>query len=384
MTNPLHLTSAPRPDTEKAANFRAWSDEVRNMLDGQTPEDQVKSVLANQEFVRGVTKAPQHTAASAGIGIVEKGITPAAVHVDALLTTFSKMYANSQYIGEQLMPVVPVSKRSDKYVVYPKRERFGYPDDEVGHRASPNELEQSREFDNYSVLDYGYKEFLDLESVQNEDAPLNEMLDLLDNINEGIAFRREKRILAIVGSSASYGSNTADATTEWNTASTGGTIVNDLLAARAALWRGTTATKIIGVCPITVWNSGIANNPDLLDKFKFTQSGLAVTTQIARMFQLDDILITEAREETANEGQTAAYARMMTGDAFALLSVAQRPSLRSLHFGSTFRSRNDPHTAEWMDPSIGKRGGLWAKVTTSEVHKVVANEAGYLITDVLT
>src|SRR5690606_37784767 len=141
-----------------------------------------------------------------------------------------------------------------------------------------------------------------------QDAPLNEMLDLLDNINEGIAFKREKRILEIVGNSANYAGNTADATTEWNDSTVlGGTIIPDILAARSALWRGTTATRVIGVCPITVWNGGIANNPDLLDKFKYTQSGLAVTQQVARMFRLDDILITEAREDTANEGQTASY-----------------------------------------------------------------------------
>src|SRR5690606_36348518 len=134
MTSPLYLNSAPRPATEQATAFRNWSDEVRNMLDGKTPEDQRKAVLANQNFCRGVAR-PNHTADSAGVGILDKAVTPAAVYVDTLLSTFSKMYANEQYIGEQLMPAVPVSKRSGLYASYPKRERFAYPDDEIGYRS---------------------------------------------------------------------------------------------------------------------------------------------------------------------------------------------------------------------------------------------------------
>lgn len=365
----------------KALKFGRWYDEVKNILDGKTPEDQKKAIAANQSFLRGLAN-PRHRG-SEGESALAKAVTPASVHVDTLLSTFSTMYANSEYIGEQLMPVVPVSKRSDKYAVYPKRERLAFPDDEIGSRSKSNELEASRTTDNYSVKDYGYSNFLDLETVQNEDAPLNEMLDVVEAVNEAIAFKREKRILTIVGTSGNYGSNTTTAGTNWND-STGGSIVEDILAARAALWRGHTPTRLIGVCPLAVWNGGIANNAKIRDLFKYTESGLAVTTQVARFFRLDDILITEAREDTANSGQTASYASMMTGDVFAILSVAQRPSLRSLHFGSTFRTRNSPYSTQWADPSVGVRGGVYHRTAVSEDHKVVAGDAAFLLTSLLT
>ncbi len=380
--NPLFLHSVPVQRTARGIAFQKWYDELRNLLDGKTPEDQKKVLAANQEFIRGIGN-PRYNRPDAGA--LEKAVTPSAVHVDSLLSTFSVMYANDDYIGERLMPAAPVGKRSDKFAIYPKRERFAFPDDEIGYRASPNELDQSRETDNYSVKDYGYKNFLDLMTVQNQDAPLNEMLDVVEAINEGIAFRREKRILALVTNSSNYGGNTAGAGTNWNdNTDKGGSVVEDMLAARAALWRGKTPTKLIGFCPITVWNSGIANNPKIRELFKYTGEGLAVTTQVARFFRLDDIIITESREDTANSGQTASYARMATGDIFGILSVAQRPTTRSLHWGTTFRLSGDPFTSEWTDPSIGVRGGVWARVSVSEDHKVVAPDAGYLLTSLLT
>ena len=365
----------------KAENFTRWMDEVRNLLDGRTPEDQKKAVAANASFIRGLTN-PRHSASEEG-GVLSRGVGPASVHQDTLMAGFSTMYANGAYIGEQLMPVVSVAKRSDKYAVYPKRERLAFPDDEIGARGQSNEIESSRTTDNYSVKDYGLKNFLDLETVQNQDAPLNEMLDVAEAVAEGIAFKREKRILAITCVSGSFGSNTAGASTNWND-SAGGTVVEDILAARAALWRGHTPVRLIGYCPLAVWNGGIANNPKVRDLFKYTQTGLSVMSQVAGFFGIDDIVITEAREDTANSGQTASYARMVTGDVFGIVAAARNPSTRSLHFGSTFRTRNSPYSTQWLDPAVGVRGGIYHRTAVSEDHKIVSADAGYLITSILT
>lgn len=366
------------PRTEKGLRYNKWIDEVRNLLDGKTPEEQKRVVSANEAFLKGLA-APRFSAVDGK----QKAVTPAAVHVDTLMSNFSVMYANDEYIGERCMPAVPVAKRSDKYAVYPKRERFNFPDDTIGYRSSPNELEATRSTDNYSVVDYGYKNFLDLETAVNEDAPLNEMLDVLEAINEGIAYKREKRISDIVVTSGNYSGNTAGAGTNWNDA-TGGSIIADIQTAVSSLYTGQSPTKIIGVCPIGVWNSGIFNNPALAERFKYTAGGATLVQQVAQFFGLDELYVCKARTETANEGQTASYSRMWSTDVFAVLRVAVRPTTRSLHFGSTFRMNGDPFTSEWSDPSIGKRGGIWARVSVSEDHKIVAGDAGYLITSILT
>src|SRR3954469_8188180 len=172
--------------TEKGVRYEKFINNVRNLLDGKDEVGQRKAVAAHESLAKAL-----------GLGKF-KAITPAAVHVDTLLSTFSVMYANDEYIGERLMPVVPVDKRSNKFAIYNKRDRFAAPDDEIGMRSSPNELDAGRTTDNYLVKDYGFMNYLDLEVMANEDAPLNEMIDLVESINEGIALKREIRIAGFV------------------------------------------------------------------------------------------------------------------------------------------------------------------------------------------
>ncbi len=379
--NPLYLESAPVQRTAKGLAFERWYNGVRDVLDGKTPENQKIAYAKNKALLDGLAnprgRAPDHMPA------MEKALMPSSVHVDSLLSDFSVRYANDEYIGERLMPVVPVNNRSDKYASFPKREAFAFPDDAIGPGGQANEISTTRGTDNYSVIGRGLMTSRDLTTIQNQDAPYNELLEMAAEVNNGIAFKREKRINAIVFASGSFGSNTTTAGTNWND-STGGSIVEDILAARANLWRGPTPTKVIGYCSLTVWNTGIANNPKIRELFKYTGDGLAVTTQVARYFRMDDILISESREDTANIGQTASYARMVTADVFGIVAVAERPTANCLHFGSTFRMNGDPFTTQWMDPSIGERGGIKQRVAVAEDHKIVAADAGYYLTSLLT
>ena len=122
-----------------------------------------------------------------------RGVGPGQVHADQIMSTISVQYANDEFIGERLMPMVPVAKRSDSFAIYPKRERLAYPDDSLGERARATELSESRTLANYSVRDYGYQNYVDAETINNQDAAFDEMANLTDAINEGIAFRREEK-----------------------------------------------------------------------------------------------------------------------------------------------------------------------------------------------
>ena len=45
------------------------------------------------------------------------------IHIDQALTNLSVMYRNANYVADQVIPVVPVNKRSNKYFVY-RREDY--------------------------------------------------------------------------------------------------------------------------------------------------------------------------------------------------------------------------------------------------------------------
>lgn len=53
---------------------------------------------------------------------------PENVHKDQILTNISVQYRNADYVGTELMPIVPVKKKSDIYYVYDsKADRFRIP-----------------------------------------------------------------------------------------------------------------------------------------------------------------------------------------------------------------------------------------------------------------
>lgn len=311
-----------------------------------------------------------------------KGVSASAVHANTFLSNMSVQYANDEYIGERLIPAVPVDKRSNSFAIYPKRERLEYPNDDLSSRSVPNELEETRSSDNYSVRDYGFSNFVSDDTLDNQDDIFDEMVDLVEAINEGIAFKRELRLATVLTTTGNYAGNTAAlaAGDRWDSAS-GGNPVEDIQTALAAMWSGRGATQRIAFCSLDVFNV-LSRHPMILDMLKYQRSGLAKREEISNIFGLDDLLVGAARKQTANEGQTAAYSRIW-GNVFGIVRVAKRPSKRSAHFASLFRMNGDPVTTEWYDQKIGKKGGNYAKVGVSEDAKVVAGDTGYLLTTVI-
>lgn len=309
-----------------------------------------------------------------------KDVTPGTVHQNATLSTVSIQYANEEYIGEQLMPIAPVGKKSDVYYIYDKRSRLAYPDDALGPRGQANEVSDGRGTASYACVPRGFENYVDGETLENQDAPLNEMVDLVEAINEGLAFQREKRIADVLTTGANFGSNTTAiaAGSRWDTAG-GGNPIKDIQSAVKEIWSGRGPSDLVAYSDYDTYLT-LSRHPAILDLFKYggMSPGLASAEMIAKFFGLSKYLVGKSRQDTANPGQSASYSRIW-GKCFGIVRVARRPSIRTASFGYTFR-HGQPTTMQWFDPRRGKIGGYFAKVTVSEDHKVVASDTGFLLT----
>lgn len=308
-----------------------------------------------------------------------KAVQPGVVHSNTFLTNLSLQYANDEYIGDRLMPLVPVDKRSDLFAVYTKRNRFNAPDDTIGPDGEAAEVEEGRSSDNYSVQDRALMNHVPAETIENQDPIFDEMLDLTDSVMNGLMLKRELRIAAVLTTAANYPTGnkvTLSGSDQWDS-SAGGNPLKDIQTGVTSLFRGATPTLTIGWCGIDVFNV-LARHPLILDLFKYTRAGLVTAEQLAGLFGLDQLLVGKAREDTANPGQAESYSRIW-GKFFGIARVAVRPSRRSAHFGSTFQLATDPHAFNWFDPKKGKAGANYVKIGWSDDHKIVAADTGYLI-----
>ena len=117
--------------------------------------------------------------------------------------------------------------------------------------------------------------------------------------------------------------------------------------------------------------------------------GLASPDMIARFFMAEQYLVGRARKDTANEGQTASYSRIWP-DMWGIARVARTTTVRNAWFASTLRwdlsgapmlpgaPEDGFITTQWFDPKAGVGGCHYAKVATSEVQQVIANDTAYL------
>jgi hypothetical protein len=346
----------------------------------KTKADQYEEYAATVDAVRR-SGDPRAIRAWGTANLALKDIPPGEVHVDATLSNMSVQYANEMYIGEELMPVLQVFKETDVYFSYGQSDRLQYPDDEMGSRGQANEIQETRGTTTYVCRPFGFSNFVSRRTLTNEDAPLDEMVDLVEAIAEGLAFRREQRIAGVMNTAANYGTNTAAiaAANRWDTV-TGGDPIADIQNATAAIWQGRGPSELVAFCSLDVYQV-LSRHPAILDLFKYNGSspGLATPDMIARFFDIERLYVGKARQDAAvNEALPPNYTRIW-GDNFGVCRVSRRASIRNAVFGYTFR-HGAIQTVVDYDPLKGHGGGYTAQVSASETHDVVASPTGFLIT----
>lgn len=348
----------------KVDAYEDYMDRIKAVMLSSSPRVQAELARANKGFT----------------DLRSKDIAPATVHQNATLSSMSVQYANEAYIGEMLCPELRVGNQTGVYYIYGQSDRMQYPDDELGPRSRANEIQETRTTGTFACVPYGYENFVSAMTLANQDAPLDEMIDLQEAILEGLAFRRELRTATLFTTAGNYGANTVaiQAANAWNT-NTGGDPIADLQAALANIWQGRGPSDMNFFSSLTVYNV-LSRHPAILDLFKYNGSspGLATPDMIARWFDGTRYLVGKARQDATNEATAATYTRVW-GDVFGMVRVARRASIRNAAFAYTFR-HGAPISLQWFDEKVGHGGGYSAKVSVSEQHAVVAAPTGYLIT----
>ncbi len=301
------------------------------------------------------------------------------------LQNLSVQYQNDAFIGTRLMPIVNINGRlAASYYSYGKRDRLAYPDDTMADRANANELNRTRTLANIALTPRALREYVDQMTMNNPEQPLNELVEASSNVLNGIAFKQEQRIAGVVAAAASYGSNTTAiaAADRWDV---GGDPVADIISMGPNIWNGVAGnSKRVGFMSLNVWNV-LRKHPRVLDLFKFNGSspGIASTDMLKGWFDMDELLIGSAWQDTANEGQAVAVSRSLWPDVFGIVTVSESPTLRSVQWGATFQDRAAAEVDTTYAPERGIDGGWYARAKVSDVSAIIAADAGFLLSNVI-
>jgi hypothetical protein len=323
--------------------------------------------------------------------LVTRDIGPSLADVQGvpLLKNMSVAYANDDYIGRTLFPTVPTDQITGSYTVYDERPRHQTPATKGGgaggSRAQANEVKSPKSKDNYNCEPDTLMSHTAFDVVLNaESPPLNEMLDLVESVNNDLELKVDTRLAGVATTAGNYPTGnkvTLTAGIRWDEA--GGDPRRDINTAKSALWRGNGTSMLVAWTSQDIWDI-LKTNGQLLDMLSANDRGMISPQQFLEIFELDALLVSEARSDSANIGQTASYGRIW-GNYFGLARVSETPQLKNASFGVNFRWTpqglpGGVWSQQWYDPREGALGSFYYKRSHYEDPVILAGKTGYLIT----
>lgn len=302
---------------------------------------------------------------------------PTELHVDAILTNISVQYQNRRLVALEMMPLVKVVKRSDKFFKYDKAERFTIPDSLRGPKSEANEIDWNVAADNYACVDHALREFVSDDELRNADAPIQPEIDAVSFLTELIRLDLEKRIATLLRDTTKLTQNTTlSGTDQWNDY-TNSDPISDVETGKAACF----------VDPNTLLLSRpvfdkLKHHPKITERIKYSQRGIITAELLAELFEIERVVIGAAKYNTAAKGQTASYDWLWGKDAI-LAYVEPSPGLRRVSLGYTMnytpKGGNEGYRVrKWRNEKRGG-GGFEIETEMDTDEKLVAVDVAYLI-----
>lgn len=312
-------------------------------------------------------------------------INPNAGHINVPLTRYAIAYLQQEFVADKIFPVVTVEKPSDLYKIFPEANSNRVLDLRIGAIQEPGNLERESTTGKYLVEDFGLLSRVPIAAQKAEDEPsLLRQQQITADVMGTIMTNREVRAAAKAFSPASYATGNKVALSSGNGWNNPAVDPFDTLLDAADAIRESPNTRRIAVFSPNSWKA-LRKNPKALTRVSGganIMNPADVTKQmIAAMLEVDEVVVARAYKTATNPGQTDVSTRIW-GDAAAVIQAHTNPNTESVHFGSTFRYYT-PEVVTELERLRGVRGAWVTKIAMSETIEVVANTAGYLISNVL-
>ena len=294
------------------------------------------------------------------------------VVVDPALTNISKAYSNEMYVAGVVFPTFKVAKETGVYYVY-NRDKFRRNNTERAAGATSNEVEYGLTTASFTTRDHALKEKTPWEIIRQADVALSPEVDATENIMEQLLIDEEVALATTMALTATFSQNTTlSGTSQWSDY-TNSDPIDDVKTAI------TTVQKSIGRKPNVMLMGKevfdkLADSPDVLEKVKYSQLGVVTEELLARMFNVEKVIVGQSIYNTVLEGATDSMSYIWGKNCW-LLYVSPKVGLRMVSVGLTL-AYEDTKVKKWDDEDAESR---YIRANKNYVQKFIAAEAGYLI-----
>lgn len=305
--------------------------------------------------------------------------TSTDAHLDQLLTNIGVAYIQSQdhFIASKVFPIVPVDKQSDKYRTWTKNDWFR---DEAEQRRAGAESVGS----GYTLSDtayfcdkYAIHKDVDDDTRRNADAVHDLDREATEFVTQRLLLRHEIQWVTDFFAASIWGTDSTP-TNLWSNYSTSDPL-QDVEAGKETILSNTGFMPNTLVLGYQVYRQ-LRNHPDLVDRIKYTSAQTLTVEMMARLFDVERVLVARAIKATNKEGATGAYA--FTHGKHALLCYTPAaPGLMTPSAGYIFAWRG---VSGPMSQTIGVSKFRMEHLKSDRVeaeyafdNKVIGNDLGY-------
>ena len=301
---------------------------------------------------------------------------PADVHIDAALTTISQGYRNEETVWRQVAPLVPVTRRSDRYFIFGEAEHYETTDDSTAPNADAREIVQRLSDDSYRVTDHALGAWVPVEAIENAADPIEPEARAIEGIRRRLELRHELRVAQLVFAVANYPTDlrvTLSGTSQWsNTASNP---VREILT-RLDLPLQRPNRLLLGA---NTWRELRQHASVVSAVFpaggNAATGGRATLAQFAELVEVEQVIVGRARHNAANPGQTTALARIWGNHAVAYY-LEPRPSIETATFAVTF-SESQSNIVREFDAKKGVKGSVYVKDGWNQVVRLISPRSAF-------
>lgn len=273
--------------------------------------------------------------------------TPGDVHVNTPLTNISIAFLQnaSNFVATRVFPNIPVSKQSDRYYVYA---RGDFNRDEMQERAPATESAGGGyTLDNtptYFANRFSFHKDIPDEVRANADAALNPDREATAFVTHKALIKREKLWVANYFATSIWSneyagvasSPTGSQKLQWNDANS--TPIEDVRLGKRTIAQSTGFEPNKLVVGRAVFDA-LLDHPDIIDRIKYGQTAgapaMAGADVLAKLFGVDEVMVMNAVENTAKEGQAASHS-FIGGKNCLLTYATPAPGLMTPTAGYTF------------------------------------------------
>lgn len=296
------------------------------------------------------------------------------VVVDPALGNVSIKYTNDTFIADLVLPMVKVAKQTGKYYVYDKANlRIDKTNRAAGSAA--NEIDFGvAPTGTFACDDHALKGFVADEIQDQADAALNPLVDETETVTEKLLLDRELNAATLLTSTSNLTQNTTLANTaQWSDYQNSDPI-GDVRLARTTIHQNTFKKPNTFIMSKLVWDT-LIDHPAIIERIKYSQLGVVTADLMCRIFQVDKIIVGEAGQNTAVEGQTDVLAYVW-GKHAIVAYIAPKITIKMLTLGVTF-TYSQRLVKRWRDED---REGTYVRIGNDNyIQKIIAAAAGYLI-----